>query len=222
MMHIKVLKGLFLSSLPSLVLLLTQNANAQQATGSHSLGMLAYIKEGDLWVKPLPDGQARRLTTDRHTTTPRWSPSGQWLAYLKGSELWVVRPSRVDARALSPTATVNTFAWSPVSDTLAYLTPTGSLHVASASEEQERELVAGNESKETTGVSSVAWSPRGEWLGYIQDKLAKRKQALEKYAGLWRIQANDSKVTELFNTGTPAEDGLIVAGWSPDDQYILF
>jgi Tol biopolymer transport system component len=221
MKQVRVLKGFFFSLLLSLVFLPIQNTSAQQVAGSHSLGMLAYIEEGDLWVKLLPSGRARRLTTSGLTTAPGWSPSGQWLAYLKDSKLWVVRSSGTNARALSPSTKVHTFAWSPVSEVIAYVTHAGSLHVAGVSEQQDRELIAGNESKERVRVSSVAWSPRGKWLGCIQEKLGKEGQELEQHAGLWRMQADGSKAKELFNTGTPAQDGLIVAGWSLDDQYIL-
>jgi len=96
--------------------------------------MLAYVKEGDLCMKPLPDGQAQRLTTGGHCANPRWSPSGQWVAYVKDDELWLVRASGTDARALNPSAKVNTFMWSPAADMLAYTTRTGSLCVVSASD----------------------------------------------------------------------------------------
>jgi Tol biopolymer transport system component len=76
----KVLKDFFFSLLLSLVFLPVQNTSAQQVAGSHSLGMLAYVEEGDLWVKLLPGGRAQRLTTSGHTTAPGWSPSGRWLA----------------------------------------------------------------------------------------------------------------------------------------------
>ncbi len=90
-MTANVLKGLFLSALLlPLVTLLTPSAIVQGETDSHSLGMLAYLKGGDWWVKELPGGQAQRLTTDERSARPTWSPSGQWLTYLKDGELWVV------------------------------------------------------------------------------------------------------------------------------------
>jgi Tol biopolymer transport system component len=42
-----------------------------------NLGKLAYLQEGDIWVKDLPDGHARQLTTGGHSREPRWSPSGR-------------------------------------------------------------------------------------------------------------------------------------------------
>lgn len=220
-MNTKVLQGLFLSIL-LLIPLPTRSASVRQTTGSHSLGLLAYIKEGDLWVKPLPDGQAQRLTRDGHCASPRWSPSGQWLAYHKDYELWVVRSLGADARTLSPSAKVNTFAWSPVSDTLAYTTRTGSLWVVSASDWRERELIASAGDQPGFGVLSMAWSPNGEWLTYGREDVVKEGQPPDRYAALWRMRIDGNGAEELFNTGTPAQDGLTVASWSPNNQHILF
>lgn len=221
-MNAKVLQGLFISILLlPLVLLPTQSAGAQRATMPHSLGVLAYIKGDDLWIKSLPNGQTQRLTTDGHTATPRWSSSGQWVAYHKDYELWVVRSSGADARALNPGAKVTAFAWSPASDTLAYTTRVGNLYVVRASDWRKRELITGVSGQQGFGVLSLGWSPDGEWLAYWREDVVKEGQPPDRYAGLWRIRADGSSAEELFNAGTPAQDGLIVAGWSPDSQYVL-
>src|SRR3569833_2157971 len=44
------------------------------------LGELAFVRGGDVWVKSLPDGEERQLTTDHLSDDPRWSTSGDWLA----------------------------------------------------------------------------------------------------------------------------------------------
>src|SRR5262245_29031716 len=49
-----------------------------------TLGTLAYVQEGDVWVRALPDGLVRRLTTSGDASAPRWSPSGEWLSYCAG------------------------------------------------------------------------------------------------------------------------------------------
>lgn len=184
--------------------------------------MLTYITGGDLWVKELPEGQAQPLTADGRATRPCWSPSGQWLAYLKDGELWVVRSGGGDARALGLRAQVHTFVWSPVADTLAYTTRAGDLRMASASVWHEQELVTGPSGREGWGVRSLAWSPNGEWLAYVREQVVKEGVPPDRYAGLWRININGGGATELFNSGMPAHAGLIVAGWFPDGQHILF
>jgi len=54
-----------------------------------SLGYLAYVQGGDIWIKTLPSGTPQRLTTDGHNNRPRWSPSGQWLAFRKERQVMV-------------------------------------------------------------------------------------------------------------------------------------
>lgn len=220
-MNANILKCIYITALLLLILLPTHAAIAQQ----DQMGLLAYIQGGDLWVKELPDGQARQLTADGRNRSPRWSPSGQWLAYLKDDVLWVVRNSGTDVRVLNDGAPVYGFAWSPVSDTLAYRTRTGSLRAASAGEWRQRELVASVSGKAGSGVWSMAWSPDGEWLAYARVdvlKEAQEGQPPDRSAGLWRIRADGSDAFELLDIGKPAEDGIIVAGWSKDGQHILF
>jgi len=223
MTHTKRRRDLFLRVLRLLlVLLLAQSAGIRWGTGSPPLGMLAYLKGSDLWVKPLPDGQARQVTAGGNTMSPRWSPSGQWLVYHKDCELRMVRSSGADTRTVSPKAKVNIFAWSPVSDTLAYTTRTGSLWVVSANDWRERELIASAGDQPGFGVLSMAWSPDGEWLTYGREDVVKEGQPPDRYAALWRMRIDGSGAEELFNTGTPAQDGFTVARWSPDSQHILF
>lgn len=119
-MKANVLKGLFIGILLLTgVVLATGHAVMQEEAGSNPLGMLAYIQGGHLWVKALPDGQAKRLSTDGETSNSRWSPSGEWLAYLKGSEFWVVQRSGADAKVLN--SGVIHFAWSPDGKCIAYV-----------------------------------------------------------------------------------------------------
>ncbi|HEV8716976.1 MAG TPA: hypothetical protein VGX03_29670 [Candidatus Binatia bacterium] len=222
-MNTKVLQGLFLSALfLPLVTLSTPNAIVRGETDSHPLGIISYLKGGDRWVKELPNGQAQRLAIDGHSTGSSPSPSGQWKAYPKDGELWVARSSGTDARALSPGTEVGTFAWSPVSDILAYIPRLGGLHMASADEWREREVVAAADDGELRGFFSLAWSPNGKWLVYVREEMTKGEQPPDnRYASLWRIRADGSDAAQLFDSAS-APGALMVAGWSPDSQYILF
>src|SRR5688572_26712589 len=44
------------------------------------LGLLAFIRDGSLWVKALPDGAEAQVTAEAGYASPRWSRDGQWLA----------------------------------------------------------------------------------------------------------------------------------------------
>ncbi|MCL5997127.1 MAG: hypothetical protein M1546_13880 [Chloroflexi bacterium] len=71
---------------------LTTNGPATSAPGSQpSLGRLAYVRNGDIWIMDADHIEPRRLTTDGHHTEPQWSPSGQAIAFRKDGAVWVQR-----------------------------------------------------------------------------------------------------------------------------------
>ena len=74
--------------------------------GDPSLGRIAFTREGDIWVKDLPDGQARRITQDGNNDTPLWSPS----ASTHGHRLPTVSPTSPPKGCLSSTPTAPTSA----------------------------------------------------------------------------------------------------------------
>lgn len=83
-----------------------------------ALGRLAYVQGGDIWVRTLPDSEARRLTADGRNREPRWSPSGEWLSFRKDGGLWLMRADGAGSRPLGDAGEA---AWSPVEDRLAYI-----------------------------------------------------------------------------------------------------
>jgi hypothetical protein len=92
---------------------------------SASLGKLACILDGDVWVRSLPSGSPVQLTNEGIYTHPRWSPSGEWLAIgdPAGTALGDGRVTRyptimrADGRDLHYASGCG--AWSPVDDVLA-------------------------------------------------------------------------------------------------------
>jgi len=197
-----------------------------------SLGKLAYIKGGDVWVKELPGGTPQRLTTDGRNREPRWSPLGQWLAFRKGDdELWVMRDDGRDAHPVEKGAKITAFEWSPVEDRLAYLVENNAIRVINADGTGAMTLVAPTPSGFT---HRIAWSPDGEWIAYDrQEPIEPGGEGAGVYAGLWRIRADGSEAIELFGgkvligyatppPGTSPYGAAIVAGWSSDGRYILY
>jgi Tol biopolymer transport system component len=194
-----------------------------ELTATPELGKLIYVRGGDIWVKALPDGKARPLTTEGQNSEPRWSQSGEWLAFRKGDDqVWVMRADGSDARPLNEGAGVSALAWSPAEDRLAYITGSGALMAVNANGSNRQKLVAQGSGEPYTGVVRMAWSPDGEWLAYERVDTLQKEQPAERYAGLWRIRADGSRATELLNAGTPATYEPILAGWSPDGSHILF
>jgi hypothetical protein len=54
------------------------------------LGTIVFVQEDGLWLRELPAGELKRLTTGARIRSPRLSPSGQWIAYQSGPALHVI------------------------------------------------------------------------------------------------------------------------------------
>ncbi|MGH2370115.1 MAG: LpqB family beta-propeller domain-containing protein [Chloroflexota bacterium] len=66
-------------------------------------GRLLYVGDSDIWL--WQQGNARRLTRDRVSRQPAWSPDGQQIAHVKidvnSSELWVMDADGANSRQLT-------------------------------------------------------------------------------------------------------------------------
>ena len=191
--------------------------------GPNSAGVLAYIQNGDLWVKVLPAGIAQPLATGGNCSRPRWSPSGQWLAYRQGKQLWVRQQNGEDARLLSDAASDRQVVWSPVADRLAYSTDDGRLKVAIAPTWQEQAWTT-RSAPGGYGAVGLAWSPNGNWLAFERTQmnpsigLQTKSKAIDRTTGLWYWGRENQTETKRL----AAQNPTIAAGWSSDNQQILF
>ena len=79
------------------------------------LGTVAYVQADGLWVRDLPDGRPRKVSTGGRT--PRFSPSGQWIAFDGG----VVRSDGTASASLP----AGTSTWTRQQDMLAIGTEDG-------------------------------------------------------------------------------------------------
>lgn len=179
-----------------LALLPISGLRAHQTMRSAHLGKLAYIQSGDVWVKAVPGGQPKRLTTDGGNWRPRWSSSGQWLAVWKYNwqvnrplkQVWVLRADGGAAYPLHRGAKVADYAWGPTVDRLAYVIHTeeelGELWTANADGSDARPLV-------THPVrGNLAWSPDGSWIAYNDAEW-----------GIWKVSPDGSVRSQLYAWG---------------------
>lgn len=205
-------RNLFISALfVVLIIIVPHTAHARQ----NAKGLVAYIQDGDLWVKELPAGQSKQLVTNGNIRSPRWSPSGQWLAYLEGDQLHVIQRSGAGAKSLGRDNLVSRFAWSPISDTLAYRLRSGGLWTFSGSNWVEREIASNTAASSGTGVLGFfAWSPDGKWIAYGRQKDL-------TYLNLLKIPVSGGEPTEI-NAGGLSKKGIVIpAQWSGDGRFLL-
>jgi TolB protein len=82
-------------------------------------GRILYVGDSDLWL--WEKGSARRITGDRISRQPAWSPDGRWIAHIKidvsSSDLWVMDDASGNGRQLtnnySPDRVKNNWAFRP-------------------------------------------------------------------------------------------------------------
>jgi heat shock protein HslJ/Tol biopolymer transport system component len=184
------------------------------------LGKLAWIQDGDVWIRVLPDGGPVRLTDDGRNSgrnsEPRWSASGEWLAYRKDTQVWLVRATGQDAYAVDGGGVIDAFAWSPVGgdDRLAYVAGSGMLRldVLRAGETEPLSLLPPSSEGQP---GRIAWRPDGTSIAY------EWRRALE-YEGLWQVPSDGGEPVELYDSGLPERGEALLAGWRADGDYLLF
>ncbi|MDX9830351.1 MAG: hypothetical protein RBU35_08825 [Anaerolineae bacterium] len=189
------------------------------ADGS-GLGRVAYVQDGDLWVRELPDGEPVRLVGEAGplaVSEPRWSPSGEWLAYRRDTAVWLIRANGQDAYAVDQGGVVNDFAWSPVEDRLAYVAGSGVLRLAvlRAGEAEALTLLPPDDGG---FPGRFAWSPGGESIAY------EWRQGMDAQ-DLRLIEAGQGAAHEpvvLYDSGFPRRGEALLAGWTGDGRYLLF
>ena len=63
-----------------------------QGMAQTSLGTLAWVEAGSLWLRELPDGRAAKIASSEGLHAPRISSSGRWISYQdRDDNLFVVR-----------------------------------------------------------------------------------------------------------------------------------
>ena len=187
-------------------------------TSTHTLGKAAYIQNGDVWVKELPDGEPQQLTDDGRNAIPRWSPSGEWLAFYKDTEVWLARANGSDVHSLGERCNpVNALAWSSVEDRLACVAGSGILRLETVDADGANPLTLIPPSIGAAGrLDRIAWSPDGKWIAYEWWEASTSRQ------GVWKIAAAGEERAELYVSGAPEKGEAVLAGWSKDGRFLLF
>jgi len=185
------------------------------------LGKVAYIRDGDIWVKALPDGPDRPVIGQ--ASAPRWSRSGEWMLVYAGGHsngydaLDVFRADGTNHRSIGRNA-----IWSPVDDRLAFIDDDDTIIVENADGSDRRTIVpALDTSSPGTGRSGLRWDPSGTRIAYAEQRTADATPPWT-YAGLWIAEADGSGAHEVHNTGSPPTDGLVPLAWTSNGAQIIF
>ena len=195
-------------------------------TSAGDQGKVAYVQGGDIWVRALPGGEPQRLTDDGRNDTPRWSPSRAWLTFHKGDETWLMRADGAHSRPV-PGSSFQYAVWSPAADRLAYVADRPTIRIIEADALADtglpgegRLLMEAIDGEELhTAVQGLAWSPDGRRLAYALQ--SGPPDALPDRVSIGYVDL-ESGPSELYAPPGRPQDGLILAGWTPDGRAVLF
>lgn len=193
--------------------LVTQVATLTAPTLPSDLGLLAYVQGGDIWVKALPYGEPRRLTTDGHNQEPRWSPSGRWLAFRKGEQVWTMQADGSGAHPLAGGVSIAAFAWAPDQDRLAYVSG-DELHAVNADGSHLVKLVTAS-SGTPQRLGRIAWSPDGQWIAYERQEQWPDRPPTRR--GIWTVSSDGNVRGEM----TMEIADPLLSGWTGDSTFML-
>ncbi len=179
-----------------------------------SLGKVAYIAGGDVWVVELDTAQHTRLTRDGRNSRPQWSADGRWVAYLKVDELWANDATGEEQRVSK--FPVYAFTWSPGENRLAYITLAGGLTLWDA--DGANQILRPADTGHT--LTRLAWSPDGRTLAYETRGMAWgiSQVSLEEGAPLAGFVTNDSMA--LPNLAGWTSDGASLLAWFGPDSAL--
>ncbi|MCU0490056.1 MAG: hypothetical protein MUD01_00505 [Chloroflexaceae bacterium] len=174
----------------------------QPGEGPGGASSLAFIREGDLTVLPLPMGQARRLTTGGGASQPRWSPSGAWLSYCGGGQAHIISADGGEARPVGACPA----SWAPRDDTLLSGGDDGTLRLTTAGTWQERTL---------PGQLPALWNADGSAIAFVYTPDAPGA-AWPPAVSLRRVSRDGSDLRTLYSPPTDPPMGLVPAAWVGD------
>lgn len=180
-------------------------------------GQVAYIQKGNLWVKNMPNGIAKQLTTDGTASFPRWSVSGKWLLFQKKNQLWVTGSDGVNGRMVAEY--INSFTWSSRDDVFYYTTEKDGILSAKPG---IRESVVLFEPSQSQKFGRILNSPDGRYIAF--EVYSDQPSNDRIPTGIYKIDINSSKVTCVFK-GKPIDKNSLgtvghLAGWSSDGNTI--
>ena len=191
----------------------TASPSARQGKPFPGMGKMAVVTAGGLDLIDFESGRAVTVPSESAVAFPAWSPDGRWLAYLDlgsrsiglvGSDGTPVPMPEVPNGPFT-----ENFAWSPAEDILAIAPSNGGLYLVTPSGDV-RLLADGL-------VTQFAWSPDGQTLAYATTLPSGSTESAS--AAIFTVPVSGGEPQQRY-LAEGAE--IVLAGWWPDGQGILF
>ncbi|MGE0134087.1 MAG: LuxR C-terminal-related transcriptional regulator [Dehalococcoidia bacterium] len=195
------------------------------------LGKLVWVRDGDLWVRTLPAGQPRRLTSDGGNSLPRWSPSGEWVLYRHGElgnnpESRVVRADGTQQRNVEGDEYFLP-QWKPRDDHVLLRRPDGAVVVEDAATGSARTILDPFVSPTEARTVLPWWSLDGSRVVFLEvrgpDDSGSRgfPGPVKTYFGLGVVDSDGTNRRELVNLGANPTDQIAPPGFA-GAEWLLF
>lgn len=180
----------------------------REEAAPQTLGKIAYVTGGDIWLLDLDATTTQRLTRDGRNSAPRWSSTGRWLVYLKDGTPWIVSSDGQTTWQAS-SGTTTDVAWSPREDRLAILTATEGLVVWDATTRTAITLIPGDP---TLTMGTPLWDVMGQ--GVLVGFQSMSQQGIRRAVA-------EGPATTLYET-SDSRQRLRLAGQSFDGAWVAF
>ncbi len=179
------------------------------------------LRHNDIWAYD-EDGDDHRLTTDRASSQPTFSPDGSRIAFVSGRnggweeccgfdhlEIWTMNADGSDQKAITHGPGDSEPAWSPNGDLIAFTrgkfaNDAGDIYVMEPDGSNARPVA---HAPEGTVYGFPSWSPDGDRI------------AFQKGGGLLAIVDLDSGDIEALDVKAGGYDEI---AWSPDGEQIAY
>ena len=170
---------------------------------------IAFVQDGQLWVKASPAAQARSVVSSGNPHAPEFSSDGEWIAFLDGDQLDVVASKGGEIYRPLGAQHVSHFRWSETGVSLAVVTE-DSVYVTSASADwTPSRIFAGD-------PESVVFSPDGKQIAV--SSLERDRDGIPQRGKLGIFSVDGSALDKTIATARDWEQILPFA-WSGDTIF---
>ncbi len=184
---------------------------------------LAASIDGDVFIINIAGGSMKRLTYNRTTYLPRWSPNGKYIAFSdrfgEYIELCVIDTGGLEYRRLTPFHTDElsiSSTWGPDSKEIAFQGKGYDIFIVNLDHPSEIRQITntGSNTKGRKGLRMLhklpSWSPDGKKIAYHAGL-----PMGESKSGIYMMNADGTNPTLIIKSSRAITD------WSPDSKYLV-